>query len=142
MIKPVNRVVGVCSHGDQWGKFLGKFAVKRILKIPTHLAYVATLPCDTLKVSDIAVAFHHRLQLRIEDPGKEVSTSDLWHHLPFPWKYFLGLVTQTEFYKCLYSRHRLTGHISVFSQNNLSTFDYRQCHDCYSLAIIVIHVIQ
>ena len=30
------------------GKFLGKFAVKRILKIPPHLAYVATLPCETL----------------------------------------------------------------------------------------------
>jgi len=28
--------------------FLGKFAVKWILKIPPHLAYVATLPCETL----------------------------------------------------------------------------------------------
>jgi len=30
------------------GRFLGKFAVKCILQIPPHLAYVATLPCETL----------------------------------------------------------------------------------------------
>jgi len=30
------------------GKFLGKFAVKWISKIPPYLAYVATLPCETL----------------------------------------------------------------------------------------------
>jgi len=30
------------------GRFLGKFAVKWILKISLHLAYVATLPCETL----------------------------------------------------------------------------------------------
>jgi len=30
------------------GRFLGKFVVKWILKIPLHLAYVATLPCETL----------------------------------------------------------------------------------------------
>jgi len=29
-------------------RFLGKFAVKWILKISPHLAYVATLPCETL----------------------------------------------------------------------------------------------
>jgi len=29
------------------GRFLGKFAVKWTLKIPPHLAYVATLPCET-----------------------------------------------------------------------------------------------
>ena len=29
-------------------RFLGKFDVKWILKIPPHLAYVATLPCETL----------------------------------------------------------------------------------------------
>jgi len=28
--------------------FSTKFAVKRISKIPPHLAYVATLPCETL----------------------------------------------------------------------------------------------
>ena len=30
------------------GRFLGKFAVKWILKVPSHLAHVATLPCGTL----------------------------------------------------------------------------------------------
>jgi len=30
------------------GRFLSKFAAKRILKNPPHLAYVATLPCKTL----------------------------------------------------------------------------------------------
>jgi len=29
-------------------RFLGKFLVKWILKIPPPLAYVATLPCETL----------------------------------------------------------------------------------------------
>jgi len=29
-------------------RFLGKFAVKALLKIPPYLAYVATLPCETL----------------------------------------------------------------------------------------------
>jgi len=30
------------------GRFLGKFVVKWVLKIPPHFAYVATLPCETL----------------------------------------------------------------------------------------------
>jgi len=30
------------------GRFLGKFVVKRIFKIPPHLAYVATIRCETL----------------------------------------------------------------------------------------------
>jgi len=30
------------------GRFHGKFAVKWVLKIPPHLACVATLPCETL----------------------------------------------------------------------------------------------
>jgi len=30
------------------GRFLGKFAVKSLLEIPLHFAYVATLPCETL----------------------------------------------------------------------------------------------
>jgi len=30
------------------GRFLGKFEVKWMLKIQPHLAYVATLPCETL----------------------------------------------------------------------------------------------
>ena len=29
------------------GRFPGKFAVKWISKIPPHLAYIATLPCET-----------------------------------------------------------------------------------------------
>jgi len=37
-------------------KILGKFVVKRILKIPTHLAYVATaLPCETLMSAKQAI---------------------------------------------------------------------------------------
>jgi len=30
------------------GRFHSKFAVKWMLNIPPHLAYVATLPCETL----------------------------------------------------------------------------------------------
>ena len=30
------------------GRFVGKFAVKYLLKIPPPLAYVATLPCETI----------------------------------------------------------------------------------------------
>jgi len=30
------------------GGFLGKIAVKWLSKIPPHIAYVATLPCETL----------------------------------------------------------------------------------------------
>jgi len=30
------------------GRFLDKFAVRWISKIPSHFAYVATLPCETL----------------------------------------------------------------------------------------------
>jgi len=30
------------------GRFLSKFAVKWILKVPPHLVYVAILPCETL----------------------------------------------------------------------------------------------
>ena len=33
------------------GRFLGKIAVKWILKIPPHLAYVATLPCCETLIS-------------------------------------------------------------------------------------------
>jgi len=46
------------------GKFLGKFAVKRILKIPPHLAYVATLPCETL-MSAKKEAFNDKLQCSV-----------------------------------------------------------------------------
>jgi len=37
------------------GRFLGKKAVKWILKVPPHLAYVATLPCETLMSAKQAV---------------------------------------------------------------------------------------
>jgi len=36
-------------------RFLGKFAIKRILKILLHLAYVATLPCETLMSAEQAI---------------------------------------------------------------------------------------
>ena len=37
------------------GRFLGKFAVKWILKIPPHVACVATLPCETLMSATQAI---------------------------------------------------------------------------------------
>ena len=37
------------------GRFPGKFAVKCILKTPPHLAYVATLPCETLMSAKQAI---------------------------------------------------------------------------------------
>jgi len=37
------------------GRFLGKFAVKWILKIPPHLADVATLPSETLMSAKQAI---------------------------------------------------------------------------------------
>ena len=37
------------------GKFLGKFVVKWILKVPPHLAYVAALPCETLTSAKQAI---------------------------------------------------------------------------------------
>jgi len=37
------------------GRFLSKFAVKWILNIPPHLAYVATLPCETLMLAKQAI---------------------------------------------------------------------------------------
>jgi len=36
-------------------RFLGKFAIKRILKILLHLAYVATLPSETLMSAEQAI---------------------------------------------------------------------------------------
>jgi len=36
-------------------RFLSKFAVKRILKIPPHLEYAATLPCETLMSAKQAI---------------------------------------------------------------------------------------
>ena len=37
------------------GRFLGKFAVKCMLKIPLQSAYVATLPCETLMSANEAI---------------------------------------------------------------------------------------
>jgi len=37
------------------GRFVGKFVVKRILKIPPHLARVATLPRETLMSAKQAI---------------------------------------------------------------------------------------
>ena len=37
------------------GRFLSKFAVKWILKIPPHRASVATLPCETLMSAKQAI---------------------------------------------------------------------------------------
>jgi len=42
------------------GRFLGKFAVKRILKIPPHLAYDAISPCEKLMWAKQAI--NHKLQ--------------------------------------------------------------------------------
>ena len=38
-------------------RFLDKFAVKWILKIPPHLAYVVTLPCKTLMSAKQAINY-------------------------------------------------------------------------------------
>jgi len=37
------------------GRFVGEFLVKWVLKIPPHLAYVATLPCETLMSAKQAI---------------------------------------------------------------------------------------
>jgi len=37
------------------GRFLGKFAIKQILKMPMHLARVATLLCETLMSANEAI---------------------------------------------------------------------------------------
>ena len=44
------------------GRFLGKFAVNCILKIPPHLAYVATLSCQTLGLMSAKQAINDKLQ--------------------------------------------------------------------------------
>jgi len=36
-------------------RFLGKFTVKWVFKIPPHLVYVATLPCETLMPAKQAI---------------------------------------------------------------------------------------
>ena len=43
------------------GRFLGKFAVKCILKIPPHFAYVATLPCETLMSANQPLTINYKV---------------------------------------------------------------------------------
>ena len=45
----------VKSYNFFTGRFLSKFAVKWILNIALHLAYVATLPCETLMSAKQAI---------------------------------------------------------------------------------------
>jgi len=45
----------ILSNLNRLKNFTSKFAVKRILKIPPHLAYVATLPWETLMSAKQAV---------------------------------------------------------------------------------------
>jgi len=40
---------------------LGKFVVKIILKIPPHLVYVATLPCETLMSVKKPLTIHYKI---------------------------------------------------------------------------------
>ena len=43
------------------GRFLGKFAVIWILTIPPHLAYVATLPCETSTSAKQAIMINYKV---------------------------------------------------------------------------------
>jgi len=43
------------------GRLLGKFLAKWILKIPLHLAYVATLPCETLMSAKQAITITYKV---------------------------------------------------------------------------------
>jgi len=43
------------------GRFLGKFVDKWILKIPLHLAYVATLPCETLVSANKSLRINYKI---------------------------------------------------------------------------------
>ena len=45
----------ILSNLNLFNDFLDKFAVKCILKSPPHLAYVATLPCETLMSAKQAI---------------------------------------------------------------------------------------
>ena len=42
-------------------RFLGKFVVKWILKIPSHLAYVATVPFETLMSAKQAITINYKV---------------------------------------------------------------------------------
>jgi len=43
------------------GRFLDKFAVKLLLKILPHLAYVATLPCKTLVLENKRLTINYKV---------------------------------------------------------------------------------
>jgi len=46
------------------GRFRSKFVIKRVLKIPSHLAYVATLPCETsMSAKQTINKPHHTLNM-------------------------------------------------------------------------------
>jgi len=45
------------------GRFLGKFAVKWTLKVPSHLGYVATLLCEILMSAKQAI--NNKLQISV-----------------------------------------------------------------------------
>ena len=48
------------------GRFFGKFAVQRLIKIPTFLAYVATLPCEKLMSQNMRQTINYKVvQLHI-----------------------------------------------------------------------------
>jgi len=56
-------------------RVLGKFVLKWILKIPLHLAYVATLLCETLMSAKQAV--NDKLPVDPRDP-RAFDSSTLW----------------------------------------------------------------
>jgi len=43
------------------GRFLGKFAIKWLLKIPPHLAYVATLPHETVMSENKRLTINYKV---------------------------------------------------------------------------------
>jgi len=43
------------------GKFLGKFVAKRILKLPPHLEYVATLLCEILMSANKPLTINYKV---------------------------------------------------------------------------------
>jgi len=61
------------------GRFLSKFAVKRILNIPPRLAYVATLPCETLMSAKQAI--NDKLATYLSCGGvvsKKIKSVNIW----------------------------------------------------------------
>ena len=43
------------------GRFLGKFALRRFIKIPPFLAYVATLSCETLMPENKRITVNYKV---------------------------------------------------------------------------------